>query len=93
MVSTFVMPRASPRETLFLVHAPQRRSTAPATASAETGEQGGVPANKTPRLTVCEVRPNPSFKRRANGKPPGPGRRYAVHFRQPGPGVLPLAPA
>jgi hypothetical protein len=24
--------------------------------------------------------------------PPGPGRRYAVHFRPPGPGVTPLAP-
>ena len=30
---------------------------------------------------------------RANGRPPGPGRRYTVHFRQPGPGVMPLAPA
>jgi hypothetical protein len=37
--------------------------------------------------------PNPSLKRSANGRPPGPGRRYAVHFRQPGPGVLPLVPA
>ena len=37
--------------------------------------------------------PNPSFKRSANGRPPGPGRRYPVHFRQPGPGVLPSSPA
>jgi hypothetical protein len=37
--------------------------------------------------------PNPSLKRSANGGPPGPGRRYAVHFRQPGPGVPPLSPA
>lgn len=37
--------------------------------------------------------PNPSLKRSTNGMPPGPGRRYAVHFRQPGPGVMPLAPA
>ena len=37
--------------------------------------------------------PNPSLKRSANGRPPGPVWRYAVHFRQPGPGVLPLAPA
>ena len=35
--------------------------------------------------------PNPSLKRSANGRPPGPVWRYAVHFRQPGPGVLPLA--
>ena len=39
------------------------------------------------------VRPNPSFKRSANGRPPAPGRRYAVHFRHPGAGVLPLSPA
>ena len=38
------------------------------------------------------VRPNPSLEARPNGRPPGPGRRYAVHFRQPGPGVLPLVP-
>ena len=37
--------------------------------------------------------PNPSFKRSANGRPPGPGWWYAVHFHQPGPGVLPLSPA
>ena len=39
------------------------------------------------------VRPNPSLKRSANGRPPGPVWRYTVHFRQPGPGVLPLSPA
>jgi hypothetical protein len=33
-----------------------------------------------------------SLKGSANGVPPGPGRRYPVHFRQPGPGVKPLAP-
>ena len=37
--------------------------------------------------------PNPSLKRSANGRPPGPVWRYAVHFRQPGPGVPPLVPA
>ena len=36
--------------------------------------------------------PNPSVNRSTNGRPPGPVWRYAVHFRQPGPGVLPLAP-
>ena len=39
------------------------------------------------------LRPNPSPKRSANGRPPSPVWRYAVHFRQPGPGVLPLSPA
>ena len=37
--------------------------------------------------------PNPSLKRSANGRPPGPVWRYAVHFRQPGPGVLPSSTA
>ena len=37
--------------------------------------------------------PNPSFKRSANGRPPGPAGRYAVHFLPAGPGVLPSSPA
>jgi hypothetical protein len=45
------------------------------------------------RGSGARVRPNPSLKRSANGRPPGPGRRYVVHFRQPGPGVLPSSPA
>ena len=39
------------------------------------------------------VMPNPSFKPSPNGGPPGPVWRYAVHFRQPGPGVPPSVPA
>jgi len=38
------------------------------------------------------VQPNHPLKRSANGRPPGPVWRYAVHFRQPGPGVLPSSP-
>ena len=38
------------------------------------------------------VRPNPSFKWSANGRPPAPGRWYRVHFHRPGAGVLPLSP-
>jgi len=37
--------------------------------------------------------PNPSFKPSSNGVPRGPGWRYAVHFRHPGPRVTPLVPA
>ena len=37
--------------------------------------------------------PNPSLKRSANGRPPAPGRWYAVHFHRPGAGVLPSSPA
>ena len=35
------------------------------------------------RAVVPQVRPNPSLKRSANGRPPGPGRWYGVHFHQP----------
>ena len=44
-------------------------------------------------LVHCQVRPNTSFKPSPNGGPPGPVWRYAVHFRQPGPGVPPSVPA
>jgi hypothetical protein len=37
--------------------------------------------------------PNPSLKRSDNGRPPAPGRWYAVHFHRPGAGGLPLSPA
>ena len=41
----------------------------------------------------CAALPNPSVKRRANGAPPGPGHRYAVHSLWPGPGGTPSSPA
>jgi hypothetical protein len=45
------------------------------------------------RSRIRAARPNPSLKRSTNGRPPGPGRWYGVHFHRTGPGVLPLAPA
>ncbi len=42
--------------------------------------------------TAALVMPNPSLKRSANGRPPAPGRWYAVHFHRPGAGVLPSSP-
>ena len=36
--------------------------------------------------------PNTSLNRSTNGRSPGPGRWYVVHFHQPGPGALPSAP-
>ena len=55
---------------------------------------GAAPPDRAPSIRINDaVMPNPSLKRSANGRPPGPGRRYAVHFRQPGPGVLPSSPA
>ena len=41
---------------------------------------------------AARTTPNPSLEARPNGRPPRPGRRYAVHFRQPGLGVLPSVP-
>ena len=51
-----------------------------------------------PWLSLCQcplraALPNPSFKPSSNGVPRGPGWRYAVHFRHPGPRVTPLVPA
>jgi hypothetical protein len=46
-----------------------------------------------PGVTTATSRPNPSLKRSANGRPPSPGRWYAVHFHRPGLGVLPSSPA
>ena len=57
------------------------------------GSVGGGPSEKTNSPYLARVRHNPSLKRSANGRPPGPVWRYAVHFRQPGPGVLPSSPA
>jgi hypothetical protein len=42
--------------------------------------------------SVPRVRPNPSLKRSANGRPPGP-RGASVYHAPHGPGVLPLSPA
>jgi hypothetical protein len=62
---------------------------APLTASP----QFTVSAYSAQALSAPPARPNPSLKRSANGRPPGPVWRYTVHFRQPGPGVLPSSPA
>ena len=93
MVSTNDTPRDSLRETLPSLRAPQRRTTAPAAESAETGQPRGVRSRSPSPVKLRAVRPNPSLKRSANGRPPGPVWRYAVHFRQPGPSVLPSSPA
>jgi hypothetical protein len=45
-----------------------------------------------PARTPHELMPNPSLKRSANGRPPGPD--YGEdNSPQPGPGALPLSPA
>ena len=57
------------------------------------GESACAGVARRSATKLCAVLPNTSLKRSTNGRPPGPGWRYAVHFRQPGPGGLPLAPA
>ena len=52
-----------------------------------------APADHRFNYRLRQLRPNPSLKRSANGRPPAPGRWYAVHFRRPGAGVLPSSPA
>jgi hypothetical protein len=66
-----------------------------AAARAERAEESRVHWFKGAgvRQPSRRPRPNPSLKRSTNGGPPGPVWRYAVHFRQTGPGVPPLAPA
>jgi hypothetical protein len=65
---------------------------------------GGPPPSSTKHPTLLyspfsssvssghTVLPNSALNRSANGRPPGPSRRYAVHCRRPGPGVLPSSP-
>ena len=62
-------------------HVPQRGA----------GSRRGGAARNRLALTLSPL-PNPSLKGSANGRPPGPGQWYAVHFHWPGPGILPLAP-
>ena len=49
--------------------------------------------NSKLRMSTCALTPNHLLRRSDNGRPPNPVWRYAVHFRQPGFGVLPLSPA
>ena len=69
------------------------------TPSSSTRIDQAIPGLRVPlpliNHAVCHsgaAVPNLSFNRSANGRPPGPARRYAVHCLRPGPGVLPLSP-
>jgi hypothetical protein len=61
--------------------------------SQRSGTVAGSVAMLTQGQVCCPppAWPNPSLKGSANGRPPGPGWWYAVHFHQPGPGILPLS--
>ena len=71
----------------WLSHKPQGRSVARLNNPPQ--HHATIPA----KATVRAARPNTSLKRSANGRPPAPGRWYAVHFHRPGAGVLPSSPA
>ena len=64
-------------------HGPRRRPRRESTAAPES----------TTTRRASPVRPNPSFKPSTNGVPRGPGWRYPVHFRHPGPRVPPSVPS
>ena len=74
---------SAPKEQAFFRHKPGHTSTKTRRQSQSYWARS---------LRHPHVRPNPSFKRSANGRPPAPGRWYAVHFHRPGAGVLPLSP-
>ena len=80
----------------------RRVSTAFCSAGSHKACSGAVRPGRRTRTKVVlpghssashgAARPNPSLKLSPNGGPPGPGRRYAVHCLQPGPGVPPSVP-
>ena len=78
--------RATPAHPTFssVQHATQSASRKSPSWLAAAGHRGS---------TVRRAEPNPSLKLSPNGGPPGPVWRYAVHFRQFGPGVPPPVPA
>ena len=85
MVSTCADHRDSLCETLFWVQAPQRRGTATATTSAETGK----PAVARRENSSCggsarKVRPNTSFNRTRYGRRRKPGLHHASYPCSPG---------
>jgi hypothetical protein len=69
---------------------PRRRGSSGVTFASKLGSvcftQGGRAWQHS------SVRPNTSFKRSANGRPPGPRGAFGHHAPR-GPGVLPLSPA
>ena len=71
----------------------RRNSQTPHRVRRQPRREPTVATDSMTTHRASPVRPNPSFKPSTNGGPPGPVWRYAVHFRQPGPGVPPLVPS
>ncbi len=61
---------------------------AAACLAVRRGNKSASQRERTPNAAL----PNPSLKLSPNGGPRGPGRRYPVHSRQPGPRVPPSVP-
>ena len=78
---------AIPQRFFFGIGSAQKQPAAPFVA------HGVLLTPSSHLLPTVQAWPNHSLKRSANGRPPGPVWRYAVHSRQPGPGVLPSSPA
>ena len=83
------VPRALGQSQLRASHGPQRAAAFLWCMSPLIAVAGPAPR----QCPLGAALPNPSFKPSSNGVPRGPGWRYAVHFRHPGPRVTPLAPA
>ena len=62
-----------------------------AAAKALVGKPPGLYNVVMSSVSAHELRSNLTLNRTTNGRAPGPAWRYAVHFRQSGPGALPLA--
>lgn len=67
----------------------RQRGAAPALSAPQ---QAAGPLHAHAWRASSTALPNPSLKGSTNGMPPAPGRRYAVHFRQPGAGAMPSVP-
>ena len=61
---------------------------APRMRLAGARPQSSAQAGRQPRRRRLTL----GSRRGPNGRPPGPGRRYAIHFHRPGPGALPFDP-
>jgi len=89
--------RARPTTSVY-----QRKVAAPAQRRCQSSKAKPSPQPRpskfwrlhTGKLTrlLRQVGPNHSVKGSANGAPPSPGHRYAVHSRWPGLGVTPSSP-
>ena len=83
-----------PQEHAAAGNASSARRARPASAHQEQNASPcQSPATRKAQRITGTAWPNTSFKRSANGRPPGPRYSAGVHFLQRGPGALPSSPA